>query len=93
LLKLHGQQPNLYIPANGIPLLKDFHGYFDHLNLSIDVDQGYIIKVWDVPDTARNVGRLAGQVASLKNCSWIASKALLRWHHELCVQKHASADG
>ena len=90
MLKSLGQQPNLYIPANGIPLLKDFHGYFDSLKLSIDVDKGYIIKVWDVPDTATNVWELDGQTAALKKSRWIASKALLKWHHQLCVGKHAS---
>ena len=90
LLKRYGQQPNLYIPANGIPLLKDFHGYFDSLNLSIDVDNSHIIKVWDVPRTATNVWSLDGQMATLRKCSWIASKSLLRWHHELCVKKHVS---
>jgi len=88
LLKSLGQQPNLYIAANGIPLLTDFHQYFDSLELSINPDKDYEVCVWDVPDSANKVQALKGKHALLRKTRWIACKSLLRWHHQQCVNKH-----
>jgi len=88
LLKKLGQQPNLYITANGIPLLTDFHQYFDSLELSINTDKDYEICVWNVPASATKVHQLKGMLAALKKTPWIACKPLLKWHHQKCVDKH-----
>jgi len=88
LLKKLGQQPNLYITANGIPLLTDFHTYFDSFELSINADKEYEICVWNVPSSATKVHKLKGKPAALKKTPWIACKPLLKWHHQKCIDKH-----
>jgi hypothetical protein len=91
LLKSRGQQPNLYITANGIPLLTDFHNSFDNFDLSVDPDNDFSITVWNLDAAPPLVSNLHGKKAALRNCSWIAAKPLLRWHHEQCATKSSLA--
>jgi len=93
LLEKLGQPPNLDIPANGIPLLPDYHHWFDRFELSVSPDNCYKICVWNgIPNTATNVTALRDKVAALNNNSSIAARQLLKWHHEVCADKHNEAD-
>jgi hypothetical protein len=91
LLEDRGLPGDLNISWNGLPLSKDHHRFFDQLVLSIDVENGWNIVVWDgVPKESVLIHALHDKKAALAECNLIAAPNLLKWHHQQCVDNAAA---